>query len=356
MSAAALASAHDSLLLDLDGTVWEGGRAIPGAVEAIVASGVAALYVTNNASRAPGVVAEMLRGIGLGADSRDVITSAEAAVELVASRVPAGSRVLVLGSDSFKDIARSAGFDVVDSADDEPAAVLHGHNPATGWAELSEAALAIRSGAVYVASNVDSTLPMERGLMVGNGSMVAAVTHATGVVPDSAGKPAAAMFHSGVRRVGASAPLAVGDRLDTDIAGAVAAGIPSLHVLTGVSGFYDLCAASGEQRPVYVGADMSALGCSAGVLSVGQQGGFSAAVVAQDAPGHRVVELSFDADAAGVWAASIPEASGGAAVNLSPQLCALRTVLAVLWESSAATNVEVRPADDASARALEAWW
>ena len=79
-------------------------------------------------------------------------------------------------------------------------------------------------------------------------------------------------------------------------------------------------------------------------------------MVAQDAPGHRVVELSFDADAAGVWAASVPEAQVGSAVNVSPQLCALRTVLAVLWESSAATNVEVRPADDASARALEAWW
>ena len=221
----AVAQDYDALLLDLDGTIWEGGRAIPGAVEGVIASGLPAMYVTNNASRAPEAVAEQLRSIGLTAKDSDVLTSAQAAIEMVSDRIPAGSKVFVLGSPSFRALAEQAGFVVVDSADDAPIAVLQGHSPETGWAQLSEAALAIQRGAVYVASNLDTTLPQERGLMIGNGSMVAAVVSATGVVPDSAGKPGPPMFFSAAAKLGSSRPLAVGDRLNTDIAGGNAAGM-----------------------------------------------------------------------------------------------------------------------------------
>ena len=141
----------------------------------------------------------------------------------------------MVGAQSFKDLAAAAGLRVVASADDNPQAVVQGHNPETGWAQLSEAALAIQRGALYFASNLDSTLPAERGFLVGNGSMVAAVVNATGVSPSSAGKPEPAMFFLAAQSLGSTAPLAVGDRLNTDIAGGVAAGMPCLHVLTGVS-------------------------------------------------------------------------------------------------------------------------
>ena len=140
----AVAQDYDALLLDLDGTIWEGGRAIPGAVEGVIASGLPAMYVTNNASRAPEAVAEQLRSIGLPAKDSDVLTSAQAAIEMVSDRIPACSKVFVLGSSSFRALAEQAGFVVVDSADDAPIAVLQGHSPETGWAQLSEAALAIR--------------------------------------------------------------------------------------------------------------------------------------------------------------------------------------------------------------------
>ena len=230
-----LLTTYDSLLFDLDGTVWEGGRLLPHAQKYLTTASIPVMYITNNASRGPEVVAEILTKLGVPTDERHVVTSAQAAVEFAQQRLQPGDPVYVLGSESFKNLARHGGLRVVDSADDNPKAVLHGHNPETGWAELSEAALSIRNGAYYFASNLDTTLPMERGLMVGNGSMVAAVTTATGVTPLSAGKPEPAMFHSAAAKVQSTRPLAVGDRLNTDIAGGVAANMDTFHVLTGVS-------------------------------------------------------------------------------------------------------------------------
>ena len=206
-----LLTTYDSLLFDLNGTVWKGGRLLPHAQKYLTTVSVPVMYITNNASRGPEVVAEMLTKLGVPTDERHVVTSAQAAVEFAQQRLQPGDPVYVLGSESFKNLARHGGFRVVNSADDNPKAVLHGHNPETGWAELSEAALSIRNGAYYFASNLDTTLPMERGLMVGNGSLVAAVTTATGVTPLSAGKPEPAMFHSAAAKVQSTRPLAVGD-------------------------------------------------------------------------------------------------------------------------------------------------
>ncbi|WPF67123.1 MULTISPECIES: HAD-IIA family hydrolase [unclassified Corynebacterium] len=243
---------HDALLFDLDGTVWHGDTPIPEAVEAL--RGLDPIYLTNNASKSPAEVQKKLRGMGLPTGT--VLTSAQAAIGLAVELEP-GARVLILGAPSFRDLAREAGLRVVDSADEEPQVVLHGHDPETGWAQLSEAALAIRRGARYIASNRDTSLPSERGLLVGNGSMVAAVESATGIRAIAAGKPETRMFEQAARH--AKSPLVIGDRLDTDIAGGNAAGMATLHVLTGVSGVSDLLAAPPEQRPTYVAEDMSAL-------------------------------------------------------------------------------------------------
>ncbi|AZA09358.1 HAD hydrolase-like protein [Corynebacterium pseudopelargi] len=320
----------DALLLDLDGTVWEGGQALPDAIEALNASDAALVYITNNASRGPEVVAKLLSEMGIPTASEQVLTSAQAAIEMAQKHLLAGAPVLVLGSDSFKALAKAGGFEVVASADEQPQAVLHGHNPATGWAELSEAALAIAAGAHYFASNLDTTLPSERGLCVGNGSMVAAVTSATGVKPQAAGKPQPAMFYSAVERVQCTRPLAVGDRLDTDIAGAVAADMPTLHLLSGVSKHWALIRSDHTQRPTMVAATLAALDQEQEQLIPSAQGGF----VAQR-EGEAIVLSGGNPDATA--------------------LQALRTVLAVAWQQAAGFQGEVIAASDKAAQAMQEW-
>ena len=325
-----LSSLFDALLLDLDGTVWAGEEAIPAAVDAINSSRLPAVYITNNASRGPAEVAGRLRAIGLETSEEDVLTSAQAAVALAGEYLKTGDPVYVVGAASFRDLVRRAGYTVVESADQSPVVVLHGHNPETGWRELSEAALAIANGARYIASNLDTSLPSERGLLVGNGSMVAAVSSATGVTPVSAGKPEAAMFLQAAERVGAKRPLAVGDRLNTDVAGAVAAGIPALHVLTGVSGPLELLEAPVQHRPTFIAESMAALHEDPATLSPGAQGGFSARVDGRD----------------------IIVSRGEAA---STSMHALRTVLEVAWLMDEPPRY-VRPNSDAAEAALGQWW
>ncbi|WP_342319681.1 HAD-IIA family hydrolase [Corynebacterium mayonis] len=325
-----LLDVFDALLLDLDGTVWQGDRALPHTVEILNSTSLPVAYITNNASRAPSQVARMLNALGIQAQAQDVFTSALAAVGLARQRLDAGAKVLILGSESFKELARRAGFVVVDSADDNPVAVLQGHNPETGWRQLSEAALAIGRGAIYVASNSDTSLPSERGLLVGNGSMVAAVTSATGVVPDIAGKPKPVMFEQAAAQLKVDAPLAVGDRLDTDIAGAVAAKMSSLHVLTGVSGPWALLKAPVEHRPTFIGEDFSALKDNVDFLRPGPQGGF----VAHVEDGALILDGGSD-DATAVQA--------------------LRTALEVVW-SGAQPPRDVKAWSAPAQRALEQWW
>lgn len=325
-----LLSEYDALLLDLDGTVWEGGRAISGAVETINGSPVPGIYVTNNASRAPEVVAEKLRAIGLDSvQTTDVLTSAQAAIELASQHLQPGDKVLILGTDSFRALATAAGYRVVDSADDQPVAVLHGHNPETNWAQLSEGALAIHAGARYFASNLDSSLPTERGLMVGNGSMVAALVSATGVTPESAGKPGPAMFRSAARHLGVSRPLAVGDRLNTDIEGGNAAGMDTFQVLTGVSGPKELLRAPAHQRPTFIAASLRDLHCEADELRPGAQGGFHARV-----EGAELV------------------LSGGA--DSRDPVEGLRTALSVAWEHEGFATF--RGEGESAEKVVSTWW
>ncbi|MCB0945446.1 MAG: HAD hydrolase-like protein, partial [Mycobacterium sp.] len=160
-----------------------------------------------------------------------------------------GSAVLVVGTDALGDEIAAVGLRPVRLASEEPAAVVQGHSTETCWANLAEAALAIRAGALWVAANVDKTLPTERGLLPGNGAMVAALRTATEAEPQVAGKPAPTLMSDALARGDFHAPLVVGDRLDTDIAGANAADLPSLMVLTGVSTAVEAVHARPEERP-----------------------------------------------------------------------------------------------------------
>ncbi|MEV8587505.1 HAD hydrolase-like protein [Streptomyces sp. NPDC051180] len=264
-SAVPLSEAYDTALLDLDGVVYAGGEAVPYAVEALGVArtgGMHLAYVTNNALRTPEEVADHLTELGVPAAPGDVVTSAQAVARLIADDVPQGSRVLVVGGEGLRVALRERGLVPVESADDEPVAVVQGYGgPELPWRRFAEAAYAVQRGVPWYASNTDLTIPGARGIGPGNGAAVEVVRIASGgrAEPKVAGKPLPPMHRETVLRTGAERPLVVGDRLDTDIEGAFNGGVDSLLVLTGVTDVAQLLAAVPEHRPTYVAADLRGL-------------------------------------------------------------------------------------------------
>ncbi|MFC4592396.1 HAD-IIA family hydrolase [Sphaerisporangium corydalis] len=258
----ALIDRYDTLLLDLDGVVYLGREAVPGAPEALTRAhdtGVRLAYVTNNASRTPAAIAEHLLSLGVPATPDDVVTSAQAAARLIAERVPRGSAVLVVGGTGLRFALRAHGLRPVTTAAESPVAVVQGISPDLSYGLLSEGTLAVRQGAWFVAANSDTTMPTNRGALPGNGSMIRVIATATGVEPVSAGKPEPPLHKESMLRTGAEHPLIVGDRLDTDVEAATRAGVDSLLVLSGVTGPLDLVTAPPEHRPTHIAADVSGL-------------------------------------------------------------------------------------------------
>lgn len=268
-SARPLRQRYTTLLVDLDGVVYLGRNPVPRAVQALDdarGDGCGVFFVTNNAARLPAAVAKRLTDLGVQADPDEVITSSQASAQMLRSRVadgrlPEQARVLVVGAEGLRRAVTDAGFELVESADDHPDAVVQGYNADTSWRDLAEAAYAVGAGAYWLASNTDAALPTERGSAPGNGAMVQAVAMATGARPEVAGKPERALFDTALQTTGAEADdaLMIGDRLDSDIAGARAADLASLLVLTGVSGLRELFDAPEPHRPTFVGFDLDAL-------------------------------------------------------------------------------------------------
>ncbi|RHA40476.1 HAD-IIA family hydrolase [Cellulomonas rhizosphaerae] len=257
-----LVDRYDLALVDLDGVAYKGHEPIVHASDSLTEArgrGMRLVFVTNNASREPGSVADQLTGLGIATEPAEVMTAAQAAAQLLRTRLPEGAKVLVVGGAGLVTAVREAGYQVVTSADDEPDAVAQGFAPEVGWNQLAQAAYAIERGAWHVASNLDLSIPTAHGIAPGNGSLVAAVRAATGVTPDSAGKPAPTMYHMAVERAGAREALVVGDRLDTDLAGARSGGFAGLHVLTGVNSARDDVLAVPGERPHFIGADLRSL-------------------------------------------------------------------------------------------------
>ncbi len=261
-SSRALCEFYDVGLLDLDGVVYVGQEAVPHAADSLRAAGSRGMrfaYVTNNAARTPRIVAEHLRALGMVASDDDVVTSAQAAATMAAALVEPGQRVLVVGGDGLVQALLERGLVPVRSADDEPAALVQGFSPDVDWRQLAEGALVLSRGVPWIASNLDLTIPTPRGKAPGNGALVNVLRQATGREPQVAGKPELPLHAEAVRRSRATRPLVVGDRLDTDIEGAVRARTDSLLVLTGVTSPVDVVLAPAHLRPTYLGADLRAL-------------------------------------------------------------------------------------------------
>lgn len=257
-----LAQEFDVALLDLDGVVYVGAYAVARAADSLStvrSMGMRLGFVTNNAARPPGVVADHLSRLGIPAKPNEVITSAQAAAHYLADRLPAGAAVLVVGTLGLEEALRERGLVPVHSADEAPQAVVQGYAPELNWHQLAEGAIAINRGLPWVATNLDPTVPSPRGPLPGNGSLVAALRHATGVTPISTGKPDPTMHRESVQRCGAERPIVVGDRLDTDVEGANAVGCPSLLVFTGVTSPAQLLTAQPQHRPSFVARDLHGL-------------------------------------------------------------------------------------------------
>ena len=264
------------LVCDLDGVVYRGEHACDGAVEGLTSAreaGVRLLFMTNNASRTPEDVAAHISSLGFPTRPSEVLTASQVGARTVAERrergqlrLDDGGVVLAVGGEGVGVALTDEGLPWVsapqarDAAGTEAplrvAAVLQGYGASVAVSDLTEAVYAVRAGAVWVATNDDATLPTARGLAVGNGSLVAAVANATGSRPEVVGKPHAPAYRMALSRIGVPLEecLMLGDRLGTDIAGAVAVGMRSALVLTGVSTAEEAAAADTHERPDHVAA------------------------------------------------------------------------------------------------------
>ena len=259
----------DAVFADLDGVVYQGHGAIPHAVESLnlAKAGRAVGYLTNNASRSDVSVAAHLAELGLQVVPGDVVTSPQAAMHLLGEQVEPGALVLVVGGEGIITELERRGYRATRSADDGPDAVVQGFAPEVGWTQLAEAAFALNAhggpdvpgGIPWIATNMDWTIPVARGIAPGNGTLVSAVHTAVGRFPLVAGKPERAIFDEAMRRFGATTPLMVGDRLDTDILGARRVGIRSAVVLTGIDRAKQLLAAKADSRPDFILEDLRGL-------------------------------------------------------------------------------------------------
>jgi glycerol-1-phosphatase len=331
-----VAQEYDCLLIDLDGTVFRGRQATEGAVASLDQVDSRKLYVTNNASRSADEVAAHLRELGFDATGADVVTSAQSAAHLLAEQLSSDARVLIVGTESLANEIAAVGLRPVRRFEDKPVAVVQGLSLTIGWPDLAEAALAIRAGALWVAANVDATLPTERGLLPGNGSLVAALEAATGAKPQVAGKPAPTLLNDAVARGDFRKPLVIGDRLDTDIEGANAAGLPSLMVLTGVSTARDAVYADPAQRPTYIARDLRSLHEEAELLAVGPQVAWQVDIVDQ--------------------AVAVSAKSGQDGDRVGDEVSIVRAVASAVWGAQLdPARLRIDAGDDRARGALQHW-
>jgi glycerol-1-phosphatase len=248
-----LADPYDAILLDLDGVLYRGPEPIDGSAEAVErlrGAGKRLAFVTNNSSRTPEQVVERLAAVGVRAAPDEVVTSALVTATLLARR---GVRTaFVIGEDGLLTALASAGIRTVDRAPGERVdAVVIGFDRSVDYARLRDAAVLVASGAALIASNPDASFPAPGGeSWPGAGALLSAIETTTGVRGDVVGKPRSPLLRTALERAGGGRPLLVGDRLDTDVAGAATLGWDSALVLTGSTRRSDV--ASSPWRPTFV--------------------------------------------------------------------------------------------------------
>ncbi len=228
-----------ALLIDLDGVMFVGETPIPGAAGFIAdlqRSDIPFLFLSNNPTLTPAQYSRKLAHMGVQVEAAQFWTSALATAAWLREQAPAGTTIYMVGEDGLRSALMAAGLRLVD--DWRAAAwVVASLDRQVTWRRLADAALAIQHGAHFVATNADLTLPSEEGALPGGGALVNLLQVTTGTAPRVIGKPQRTMFDQALRHLGSRTDetLMVGDRYETDIAGAQQAGLRTAAVLTGVT-------------------------------------------------------------------------------------------------------------------------
>lgn len=221
------------LILDMDGVLYVGEVAQPGLAElAQQLAHRAFACVTNNSFLSAEQCSERLARMGLSVDPDRIVTAATAMRDHLRATLPSGSRVFVIGAPVLHEAVRSAGME---EAARDVAAVAVGVDPGLGYAELARAVQLLQGGADLVAANDEPCVLTPEGCAPGTGAIVALLTRCVPVVPAFVGKPAAAMFDSALRLLGAAGPetVVIGDSPRTDIAGGRAIGATTVLITNG---------------------------------------------------------------------------------------------------------------------------
>jgi glycerol 3-phosphatase-2 len=256
-----LASSYDQFIIDLDGCVWIGAQPTPGAVDALRAvreAGKRVAFATNDPRSATEDYVRRLWKIGVKASLGDVVTVG-GAVQYLLAETRSGRTAFVIGTPALRRHVADAGLKVLNGTDLASRAdvvVVAGTNDLV-YDDLRQAALAIRRGADFLGTGRDPTYPQPDGLWPGTGAIVAAVEYTTGRTAEIVGKPEPQLLRTALDRLGEGRTLVVGDRPDTDLAAAAAAGLDAALVLTGEASREE--AEGFEPKPVAIADTLATL-------------------------------------------------------------------------------------------------
>lgn len=258
------------LIIDMDGVLWHGNDPVDGIVDffsTLRTANIPFVLATNNASLTQQQYVDKLAKMAVDVSLEEILTSSMATASYLKKHLPADKRrVFVIGEDGLRQPLIEQGFILTDLyqvnqpdkaiIDQGADIVVSGLDRQLTWDKLATATLNIRAGAQFFATNADTTLPTELGEVMGNGGTIAALEAATGVKPTCIGKPQPILYQQALEilAIEPSNIIAIGDRLDTDILGAVNAGIRSILVLTGVSSEQDI--ADVDYEPTWIMADI----------------------------------------------------------------------------------------------------
>lgn len=256
-----------ALIIDMDGVLWKGNQALPGLkafFTLIRQRQLRFVLATNNASLTQNQYVSKLKTMGVSISSEEILTSSMATANYLAEQNnPNSTSIFVIGEQGLRLPLIKKGFNLIDTFPDSKHKkadfVICGLDRKLTWDKLANASLHLRAGAKFIATNADTTLPTEYGLMLGNGAILAALQAATQIKPIIIGKPEPIMYQQAIKllAVEPQKTIAIGDRLNTDILGAINTGIQSIMVLTGISSKHDLAAI--DYQPTWIMPDLLAV-------------------------------------------------------------------------------------------------
>ena len=234
------------LIIDMDGVLWHGDKPMDGLQDFFAAlrqHRLTFVLATNNSSRLPEQYVAKLARFGVEVPAERILTSSQAAATYLANLAPPGTRVYAIGEDGVRGALKQQGFVLTDDGAEH---VVVGWDRQLTWNKLTTAALLIHAGASFIGTNPDTSYPTERGPAPGNGAQLAALETTTGVAPVVVGKPEPWMYEEAMRRMGSrpETTIVIGDRIDTDIAGGIRAGLTTILVLSGLANEADLAASA----------------------------------------------------------------------------------------------------------------